>query len=61
MRRPLGGTHIRLLVIGLAAALVLTACSDNSSDTAAPVTCAEIPNGEHIAPSSPQTLSLIHI
>ena len=55
MRRPLGGTHIRLLVIGLAAALVLTACSDNSSDTAAPVTCAEIPNGEHIAPSSPQT------
>lgn len=35
--------------------MALTACSDDSSDTAAPVTCAEIPNGEHIAPSSQQT------
>ena len=55
MRRPLGRAHVRLLVVGLVAAMALTACSDDSSDTAAPVTCAEIPNGEHIAPSSQQT------
>ncbi|MGV9795999.1 gamma-glutamyltransferase family protein [Gordonia sp. NPDC003422] len=53
MRRPRGRLRLRLVAVAGAivlAAMALSACGDDS-DTAAPVTCTEIPNGEHIAAS----------